>query len=113
MPDSSGVANRTDERPKPSGMTSTAACFSPFSAAETARSVVRRRGRYPLSAIISAAGSLRTPLLGTAMRSTSGDSYRADGPPAGTRRELASGGEQEGPFSEVSVDVVEGQTPGQ
>jgi hypothetical protein len=33
MPDSSGVANRKEERPKPSGMTSTAAAPSPTAGA--------------------------------------------------------------------------------
>src|SRR3712207_9013448 len=33
MPDSTGAAKRNEERPKPSGMTSTAACPSPSSGA--------------------------------------------------------------------------------
>src|SRR3954464_3690367 len=88
-----------------------------------------RRWRYPLSASISAAGSLRTPLLGTAVRSTgrapstgrtallqgARRSVRPEAHPElarGERDGILSRRGQEGPFSEVSVDVLERQAAG-
>src|SRR4051812_25821338 len=58
-------------------------------------SLVDRRWRYPLSAGMSDAGALRTPLLGTATRST------------GRALLTRAGG------SQVSVDVVQGESPRQ